>query len=224
MPKSSKKKTKDIKNIKETKKNKKEKVPSDDEGSFDSELERETDDENEETENVPETDDEEAEISEKEETDDEKELEEVEEIEEIEEPIIGEEIEVKEKADVEEEVGEDVCIYDVRKKFNSKIYDSDIDDDLFEDGKVVITKKVVPNDKRITKPILMKYERVRLLSDRRMQLIHGAKPMIKTNSLISEKEISNLELINKVIPLIIVRTLPNGDMEHWKLSELEIVN
>jgi len=116
------------------------------------------------------------------------------------------------------------CIYKIKNKSDSKILFDEQLDTIFEDDIITQTKQIVPPDERITKPILTKYERVRLLSERRKQLILGAKPMIKISDRISEKEIASLELKSKVIPFIIVRTLPNGNMEHWKLEELEIVN
>jgi DNA-directed RNA polymerase subunit K/omega len=209
---------------------------SSDEESIGSGLERESNngDELDETTDVETEDGEETdgEGKEPEATEEAKEIDEVEEdtineTEDVEEVAVVEDTVTKEVGEVEEvveETGDDMCIYDVKKKFTSRVYDSDDFDDLFEDEKVVQTKKVVSNENRITKPILTKYERVRILGERRMQLVYGAKPMIKTSSVLSEKEISNLELINKVIPMIIKRTLPNGDIEYWKLSELEIVN
>ena len=120
---------------------------------------------------------------------------------------------------------DDSCLYNIKRKIDTKILESDeFDDDLFGDDKVVQTKRLVKPEERITKPILTKYERVRLLSERRKQLVLGAKPMIRVSNKISEKDIASLELKAKVIPLIIVRTLPNGDIEHWKMEELAIVN
>lgn len=136
------------------------------------------------------------------------------------------EVQTKEKDDSMSD-GEDgeTCLYKSKKRNLSKIFESDnLDEELFEDEKVVLAKKIVKPEDRITEPKLFKYERVRLLAERRTQLVNGAKPMIKTNDAISEKDIASLELQHKVIPMIIVRTLPNGNIEHWKLSELEIVN
>ena len=77
-------------------------------------------------------------------------------------------------------------------------------------------------DVKLTKPILTKYEFVRLLCDRTKQLAQGAKPMLKNIEDLSSKEIAKLELKNKIIPLIIERPVPNSNAERWKLSELEI--
>lgn len=75
---------------------------------------------------------------------------------------------------------------------------------------------------KLTKPVLTKYEFVRLLTDRSKQLAQGAKPMLKNIDGLSSKEIAKLELKNKIIPLIIERPVPNSNVERWKLSELEI--
>lgn len=121
------------------------------------------------------------------------------------------------------------CLYSVNKQSQKGLPDDFEDDnleddDLFGDDVVTVEKNVVSKDKRITKPILTKYERVRLLSERRAQLLAGAKPMIKFDKLMSEKDIASIELREKVIPMIIVRTLPNGNVEHWDVSELKIIN
>ena len=69
----------------------------------------------------------------------------------------------------------DDCIYNVSDN-------DDGDDDEKE------KKYVLPNE-RITKPVLFKYERVRLIGDRAKQLSLGAKPMIKNAKHLSSKTI-----------------------------------
>ncbi len=110
---------------------------------------------------------------------------------------------------------------DEEKKCYSKYALPDNDeidyDELFADDDFKMKKT-----ERLSKPILFKYEKVRLLSIRAKQLAQGAKPMIKNIVGLSPKEIALLELKNKVIPLIIERPVPNSGVERWKLSELEI--
>jgi len=77
---------------------------------------------------------------------------------------------------------------------------------------------------KLSKPILTKYEKVRLLSIRARQLAQGAKPLLKNITGLSSKEIARLELKNKIIPLIIERPIPNAGVERWHLSELEIID
>jgi DNA-directed RNA polymerase subunit K/omega len=96
-------------------------------------------------------------------------------------------------------------------------------EETFDDDNKIFNDLVDPKN-RITKPYLTKYERVRLLSERTKQISLGAKPMIKNIYNLTPKEITNLEIINKTIPLIIERVLPNGKREHWNIKELEIIN
>jgi len=99
------------------------------------------------------------------------------------------------------------------------ILNTDIDD---EDTNIKI---VVPNEERITRPFLTKYEKVRVIGTRRKQLYLGAKPMIKIEGNLTIEEIVDLELKEKMIPFKIRRPLPSSNkVEIWKLSELEIIN
>lgn len=117
------------------------------------------------------------------------------------------------------------CIYKIDRKTQKEKLKNElenIDEDSFDDEKK--SSKIVPPETRITKPILTKYERVRILGDRIKQLTLGAKPMLKNTEDLSPKEIAKLELQHHVIPFIVVRTLPSGLIEHWKISELQIIN
>lgn len=125
-------------------------------------------------------------------------------------------------AKIEDEEG---CLY----KFAVKNKQLDSDDEFDEETEIYdddtkIYNMVVNKEERITKPVLFMYERVRMLGTRARQLSRGAKPMLLNVAHLSPKEIARLELENKVIPFIIVRTLPNGKKEHWHLNELAIVN
>ena len=73
---------------------------------------------------------------------------------------------------------------------------------------------------RITNKFLTKYEYVRLIEDRATQLNLESKPMIKNINGLSSREIAMEEIKQKVIPLKIIRNLPNGLKEEWKIDEL----
>lgn len=90
---------------------------------------------------------------------------------------------------------------------------------LFENDNTEIIKT-----KRLSKPVLFKYEKVRILSTRARQLAQGAKQMIKNTTGLSSKEIALMELKQKLIPMKIIRPIPNAGVETWSLSELEIPN
>jgi len=96
------------------------------------------------------------------------------------------------------------------------------DFDITEQEMKTQTYVTVPPDKRITKPVLNKYERARLLATRTKQLSLGAKPLVKIESKtpLPPYEIALHELKEKMIPLIIKRVLPSGKIELWKMDEL----
>ena len=99
--------------------------------------------------------------------------------------------------------------------------DEDDDEIVFDDDNIETKVEIITEDKRTTKPILYKYERVRLLGDRAQQLTLGAKPMIKNSQGLKPKQIAELEIRENVIPIIIQRPLPNGKKERWYIHELQ---
>jgi DNA-directed RNA polymerase subunit K/omega len=62
---------------------------------------------------------------------------------------------------------------------------------------------------------------VRVLGDRARQLSLGAKPMLNNVAGMDPKETAKMELAEKTMPLFVIRTLPNGKIEKWKISELQ---
>lgn len=85
-----------------------------------------------------------------------------------------------------------------------------------------VLENIQKNPKK-TIPILTKFERARIVGVRLQQLAYGAKPRINTSNLKSIQEIVQQELIQRRIPFIIRRRLPNGTVEDWKLEEFETV-
>jgi DNA-directed RNA polymerase subunit K/omega len=147
--------------------------------------------------------------------------------EEIEEESEKEEESGKEEDDVGKEEGEDRdddCVYKLTKKKNTIDVEIESAEDNFEDDEFEKTKndndKYVKPNERKTKPFLFEFERVRILGERARQLTLGAKPMIKNIEKMDPKYIARLELEKKVIPIIILRELPNGLIEKWKVNEL----
>ena len=82
--------------------------------------------------------------------------------------------------------------------------------------------KVVSKEDRITSPYLTDYERVRVLGTRAKQISLGAKILVEGIDVktMSPFEIAKIELSKGTIPFIIRRPLPNGQIEEWKISEL----
>lgn len=79
-----------------------------------------------------------------------------------------------------------------------------------------------PNERK-TKPILTKFEIARLLSHRTAQLENGQLSVIPEDRLksIYSSDIAKQELYEKVIPLKVVRHLPDNTYEVWSINEFK---
>lgn len=85
------------------------------------------------------------------------------------------------------------------------------------------------NEKKISKPIMTKYEFNKIISERTTMLAHGAIPLIdvtnyKIKSNIELREISLNELKEGKIPFIIKRPLPNNKFELYRVKDLDLVS
>lgn len=92
--------------------------------------------------------------------------------------------------------------------------------------KLLTYKNILENIEKKAKktiPLLTKFEKARIMGVRLQQLAYGAKPRVNVNGLKSINEIVEKELIERKIPFIIRRTLPNGQSEDWKLEEFDTV-
>jgi DNA-directed RNA polymerase subunit K/omega len=121
----------------------------------------------------------------------------------------------------------DECIYDKvhnpRVKNNSLLHpdnNTDVEEEDDDNDDTLNTDIYVKKADRCTGNILTKYEVVRLLGERTSQLSSGAKPMLNGVGGLQAKVIAQLELESKMIPLKLVRPLPNGMKEVWSIDEL----
>ena len=71
-------------------------------------------------------------------------------------------------------------------------------------------------------PTLTRFERARIMGARALQLSLGAPLFIKIpKNATSSLEIAMEELKQRVIPIVIKRTLPNGDYQHLSIDQFE---
>ena len=74
-------------------------------------------------------------------------------------------------------------------------------------------------------PFLTKYERARVLGLRISQLNEGARPFVSLrHKIIDNHIIAEKELQEKKLPFIVMRPMPNGKKEYWRLEDLEIID
>jgi len=85
------------------------------------------------------------------------------------------------------------------------------------------TEIVGKNAKIVTgPPTLTRFERARIMGARALQLSLGAPVFIKIpKNATSSLEIAMEELKQRVIPIVIKRTLPNGDYQHLPIDQFE---
>ena len=83
---------------------------------------------------------------------------------------------------------------------------------------------LIEDENHKTIPVLSKYEKARILGLRICQLNEGSKPYIevKNHKVIDNHVIAEKELHEKKLPFVIMRPLPNGQKEYWRLEDLEI--
>jgi DNA-directed RNA polymerase I, II, and III subunit RPABC2 len=80
-------------------------------------------------------------------------------------------------------------------------------------------------ENRKTEPYYTKYEFTTLVGTRAQQLADGAKPLVALDSFVLSSprliwEIAEKEILEKKLPFIIHRQLPNGKSEYWSATEL----
>ena len=89
-------------------------------------------------------------------------------------------------------------------------------------NKETIEKSYKLKNRRITLPILTKYEKARVIGERAEQIARGFPPLVDVGELTNPLDIALKELKEKKIPIMIRRPLPNGTVEIWKIDDLII--
>lgn len=86
-----------------------------------------------------------------------------------------------------------------------------------------IMKTYDPNENK-SKNILSKYERVAIISQRAEQIARGAIPYVKWTLSFNPIEIAKEELRQRKIPIMLLRIMPNGKKEYWRLQDMIILD
>ncbi len=133
------------------------------------------------------------------------------------------------------------------EEYNDDEYENDNDDDFLEIGEDVedledelededeeskigledISEPTIlptsANKIKVTSKYLNKYEKTRLVGTRALQISLGSPPTVDVGSLTDPYEIAMLELVQKKIPIVIRRFLPNGTYEDWNINEFDLI-
>ena len=116
---------------------------------------------------------------------------------------------------IEQDTDTHKCLIDEIINDDDEYYENDYN--INENSQMRFSLK----EERISCNRLTKYEMVRILGERSKQLTMGAKPLVKNYNKLSYEQIAEEELKLNMIPLKIIRPLPNGKFELWTLDELE---
>ncbi len=71
-------------------------------------------------------------------------------------------------------------------------------------------------------PKLTKYERVRVVGARATQIASGAPPTIDITGMTDALEIAEAELEQRKIPMMIIRSYPDGREEKIAIADMEV--
>ena len=97
-------------------------------------------------------------------------------------------------------------------------------DEIYALSQIVRDKNgFIVDDLHKTNPVLSKYERTRILGQRTKQLNAGHKAFVTMSvPIINNYLVAEEELMQKKLPFIIQRPIPNGSFEYWNVKDLEI--
>ena len=76
--------------------------------------------------------------------------------------------------------------------------------------------------KYVTRNQMSKYEKTKIIGMRLEQLARGAASLVDTSACTSIRDVVMKELEERKLPFIIIRSLPNGKKEYWRVADLVI--
>jgi DNA-directed RNA polymerase I, II, and III subunit RPABC2 len=131
-----------------------------------------------------------------------------------------------------DEFDDDMCLQKLNNSIKTNLI-SEFHPELMEqnESEIELMSTVVRNSEGViiddfhrSIPFITKYERARVIGERTRQINSGATPFVDVEpDIIDGYIIAVNEFNKKKIPFIIKRPLPSGKCEYWKLSDLEIL-
>ncbi len=77
-------------------------------------------------------------------------------------------------------------------------------------------------DGRLTSPYMTRYEYTECVGRRAVMIANGCDPLVDYENMFDPIEIARKEILERKIPLIIIRKLPNGKIEEWSIKDMNI--
>ena len=118
---------------------------------------------------------------------------------------------------------------DINDTFESNEEEGEEEEDSRERASIMdeenYNKELIPKEQRQTTPFLTKYEKARIIGARALQISKNSPILISNEQRGDETDpilIAEIELIEKKIPFIIRRYLPDGSFEDWPVRDLKL--
>ena len=94
---------------------------------------------------------------------------------------------------------------------------------VFHDSKEILQNYEKMKKLNISKPVMSKYERTKIIGIRAQQISQGSVPLVEVpKHLVNTLDIATYELKMRKTPFIIKRNVGNT-VEYWKVEDLNIV-
>jgi len=77
--------------------------------------------------------------------------------------------------------------------------------------------------KNTTRNVMTKYEKTIVIGMRLEQLARGAPTLVDETNCKSLRDVVMKEIDERVLPFIVVRPLPSGKKEYWRIKDLIII-
>jgi DNA-directed RNA polymerase subunit K/omega len=105
---------------------------------------------------------------------------------------------------------------------NDKVIDI-THNDIFHDSKEILQNYEELKKKNISKPIMSKYERTKIIGIRAQQISQGSIPLVEVpKHLVNTLDIAVHELRMRKTPFIVKRNV-GKTIEYWKVEDLNII-
>ena len=76
--------------------------------------------------------------------------------------------------------------------------------------------------KNMSRPIMSKFEKAKIIGVRMEQIARGSPALVNLKTT-NVRDIVLAELAEKKLPFVVIRVMPNGIKEYWKVKDMTII-